>query len=84
MGFSEFINPLNEEIFRLISTEREHIGETSKEVHTMNLLFGCFFCKDKIGIAHREIMKSLQGMEVQTLLIDKFILSASGPVWSKT
>ncbi len=73
MNQIKFTELLNQEIRRLISTEREHIGETSEEVHTMNLLFGSFFDKSKLTFEHREIMKSLQGLEVQTLLVDKFI-----------
>ena len=69
----DFTELLNQEIKRLVSSEREHAGETSDEVHTMNLLFGSFFNEQELTKEHRDIMKSLQGLEVHTLLIDKWI-----------
>jgi len=61
---------LEDKIKEYILSEKGHIGGRSQDVHTMSLLFGSFFGKD-LTYHHLNIMKSLQGFEVETLLVDK-------------
>jgi len=77
MKTSSFSNALNKEIARFVANERGHIGGQAHEIHTMNLLFGAFFNKTTLTHTHREIMKSLQGFEVQTLIVDKALDDAN-------